>query len=124
MNSQIFPKIQISGSDQDRSESLPLWYSAASQWLAIIMLFAIVILFPERPAWGGDIAIEPENCAMGFTAIFHQQTVEMDQIQVNYGNAMQPDASQANAAPSDIVTAVGIPDDSKIACLPIAYHSE
>ena len=124
MNSQIFPKIQILGSDQDRSESLPLWYSAASQWLAIIMLFAIVILFPERPAWGGDMAIEPENCATGFTAIFNQQTVEMDQIQVNYGNAMQPDANQANAAPSDVVTEVVTPDDPQIACLPIAYHSE
>ncbi len=124
MNSQIFPKIQILESDQDRSDSLPLWYSSVSQWLAIIMLFTIVILFPERPAWGGDIAIEPENCALGFTAIFYQQTAQMDQIQVSYGNATQPDASQANAAPIDIVTEVGIPDDPQVACLPIAYHSE
>jgi disulfide bond formation protein DsbB len=53
MNSQIFPNNTNTNSDQARSYILPLWYSTAGQWLSIIMLIAIVILFPERPAWGG-----------------------------------------------------------------------
>lgn len=55
MNSQLFPTTPNPGSCQTRSCHLPLWYSTAVQWLIIFMLIATVILFPERPAWGGDI---------------------------------------------------------------------
>jgi len=40
------------------------WHSPAVQWISIIMLIAMVILFPERPAWGSDISIEADSAGI------------------------------------------------------------
>lgn len=64
MNSHIFPNNANLNTSQPQSVSLPAWHSPAVQWVSMILLIAIVILFPERPAWGNDLVIEADSAGI------------------------------------------------------------
>ncbi len=64
MNSQIFPNNEMMKSSQSETAEMLQRPSHAVQWISIIMLIAIVILFPERPAWGNDVSIEADSAGI------------------------------------------------------------
>lgn len=69
MNSQIFPSNQVITSGQIQQMETPLRPSTTAQWLSAIMLIAVVILFPERPAWGEELDIQAGPAI--FTGVAH-----------------------------------------------------
>ncbi len=70
MNSQIFPSNPTIGSGQIERIAWHSKHSAAVQWMSAILLIASIILFPERPAWGGDVEIAASPA--GIRAVAHQ----------------------------------------------------
>jgi hypothetical protein len=135
MNSQIFPSRSNTSSNQARSYVLPFWYSLAGQWLVMVLLVATVILFPERPAWGGEIENATdvvsigeitcgEICTLAFTWTMNQQEMRIDQIQVNYGHSPSAADHQDLATSKDAASEVGIAEDGQLPCFPIAYDRE
>ncbi len=64
MNSQIFPNNEMMKSSQSEAAGLLQWQTHAVQWISISLLIAIVILFPERPAWGSDVRIEADSAGI------------------------------------------------------------
>ena len=54
MNSQIFETNRHSKSNNGKLTGLAVGTVISFHWLSALLLFAVVILFPERPAWGDD----------------------------------------------------------------------
>lgn len=57
MNSQIFETNRHSKSNNGKSTGLAVGTVISFHWLSAILLFAVMILFPERPAWGDDFEL-------------------------------------------------------------------
>ena len=57
MNSHIFETNRRLKSNNGKSTGLAMGTVISFHWLSAILLFAVVILFPERPAWGDDFEI-------------------------------------------------------------------
>lgn len=70
MNSQIFPSNEAIQSSKVQQFGLHGCHSNAIQWLSAILLIAAVVLFPERPAWGGGVEIE--SGPAGIKGVAHQ----------------------------------------------------
>ena len=68
MNSQIFPSNPMIKLGRTQQIDLRPRHSTAVQWLSALLLIAAVILFPERPAWGGDVEIEAGPAGIRGTA--------------------------------------------------------
>jgi hypothetical protein len=132
MDSQIFPSRSNTGSNQARSYVLPFWYSLAGQWLVMALLAATVILFPEKPAWGGEIenttdAVSVrevtcgEICTLAFTWTMNRQEMRIDQIPVDYGPSPSVDDQRVVAASKDTASEAGIFEDGQLPYFPIAF---
>jgi hypothetical protein len=98
----------------------------------MVLLAATVILFPEKPAWGGDLenTTDPvsvgevtcgEICTLAFTWTMNRQAMNIDQIQVNYSPSPSAADHQVLASPEDTVSDVGILEDGKLPYFPIVY---
>jgi Na+-translocating ferredoxin:NAD+ oxidoreductase RnfD subunit len=132
MNSQIFPNPSTTSSNHARSYILPFWCSPACQWLVMVLMAFTVILFPEKPAWGGEIenATNPvligevtcgEICNLASTWTMNRQEMRIDQIQVNYSPSPSAADHQVLASSKDVASKVGILEDKQLPYFPIAY---
>jgi hypothetical protein len=74
MNSQIFNTQQNSNSNLKQTVRLTVGSSMAVQWLSAFLLIVAVILFPERPAWGGDMDLHVSSGSLRGYA--HQAALE------------------------------------------------
>ncbi len=150
MNSQIFPNNAAIKANHSQSIGIMNWHSPAVHWISIIILIAIVILFPERPAWGNDVVItsagetevrfeiqhtipaeraihiirHPFDHTVVYDGISDPLKIRIDQIQVYYENpaapAFQPAIAQAIATVVDDAAF----DWANLLTLPIAYGTE
>ncbi len=150
MNSQIFPNNAAIKANHSQSIGIMNWHSPAVHWISIIILIAIVILFPERPAWGNDVEIKsagktevrfdiqhtiPTECAIhiirhpfNHTVVYAGMSdplrIRIDQIQVYYENPVASAFEPAIAQAIDTVVDDAAFDWGNLLTLPIAYGTE
>ena len=150
MNSQIFPDNTLIQSGQTETAGLLHWRSPAVQWFSIIMLIAIVILFPERPAWGDDVLnIEAAETKVSFNIPNHIQPemanqiilhplghelvhagssellkIRIDQIQVYYAHPAKSTSEPTTTPATDRVLEKFPAEETKMLALAIAYGTE
>lgn len=98
----------------------------------MVLMAVTVILFPERPAWGGEIenATHPaaigevtcgEICTLAFTWTINRQEMRIDQIQVNYSPSPSAADHRVLAASEVAASEVTIFKDGQLPYFPIAY---
>ena len=133
MNSQIFPNNVNLKSIPSRSFSLVPWQSSAVLWLSIIMLIAVVILFPERPAWGGDRMIEADPAGINGAAHGAKladvvkvmaDEIRIDQIRICYRHPKGSAAVPQTVPLTDTPSVNDNHNERRLLALPISYGGE
>ncbi len=101
----------------------------------MVLLAATVILFPEKPAWGGEIENATDTvsigeitcgeiCTLAYAWTMNRQEMRIDQIQVSYGHSPSAAGHQLLASSKDVASQVGAVEDGQLPCFPIAYDKE